>query len=512
MASTVTGTNVGLTRAGAAVPATLSYDAAAYTVSLQPQRALDLLASYTVTVGTDLKDVAGNSLAADQSWSFKTADGTWQTASRLDAANAVSLNPDIAIDADGNAVALWASQASSGYYEIRAATYGASSGWGSVATVSTNSTYDALVPKVRLDGQGNALAIWAQVDGAAPGNGLGLWSARYVKGQGWQAPVLVSTYLPSFPEVSFALDASGNAIAAWTQSVGPGLSGNMDIWAARFTPAGGWQAATRVGSSANIGTFDSASEVNVVMDEAGDAYVLWIQTASSNPVWFARYQAGSGWQAAVSLGAQQLGYPFAPKLAVSASGQVVALWNTFVYAGGPYRFDLWWSALDAPGGGWSTPALLENDDAGDARNQAVVADSAGHFHAVWQQYASTYNSNLQHRQYTPGSGWGTTETISTASGTYDQNRSPSLVADRNGNLMAVWGVYASGNGGAQEGTFARRYIAGEGWQPTNRLDLAQGGSALSTSLAVNPSGLIAATWMEPTLYRSDGPVWVNLLR
>jgi len=60
-----------------------------------------------------------------------------------------------------------------------------------------------------------------------------------------------------------------------------------------------------------------------------------------------------------------------------------------------------------------------------------------------------------------GAGTGAGSSISAANGKYDQNRSPSLVADRNGNLMTLWGVHASGFGGAQEGTFARPYVAGE---------------------------------------------------
>ena len=35
--------------------------------------------------------------------------------------------------------------------------------------------------------------------------------------------------------------------------------------------------------------------------------------------------------------------------------------------------------------------------------------------------------------------------------------------------MAIWGVYGSGLAGAGEGTFARRYAAGEGWQSSVRI-------------------------------------------
>ncbi len=193
----------------------------------------------------------------------------------------------------------------------------------------------------------------------------------------------------------------------------------------RFTPAGGWQAPVRVGSSANIGIYDQAEQPQVAVDAAGNAYVLWVQRASESPVWVARYQVGSGWQPAVSLGAVRRGDPYAPRLAVSGSGQVMALWNAFVPSGTWYRFDLWWSALATPGGSWTSPALLENDDVGDAMNQVLTVDGAGNFHAIWQQQdVSNYRSDLVHRRYTPGVGWEATTTVSTANGTYFQNRFP----------------------------------------------------------------------------------------
>lgn len=75
-----------------------------------------------------------------------------------------------------------------------------------------------------------------------------------------------------------------------------------------------------------------------------------------------RYQAGTGCQAAICGGATQFGDPFAPRLAVSRTGQVIALWNSFIYVGRPYRSDVWSSFLASPSGTWSTQALIENND------------------------------------------------------------------------------------------------------------------------------------------------------
>ncbi len=504
LATTVTDSNLRITRLGVAVPGSLNYDATKNKISFAPTKALDLLANYTVTAGTGLKDLAGNSLAAEKSWSFRTADGSWEAPHELDPATTSSADQAVAAqDGQGNTVVAWTSTITGSNFEIRTAVQSASGSWSSASGLSTPGNYSALSPRIGFDGLGNGLAVWIQ-SGNAGDAGTEVWSSRFVKGTGWQTPTrLDRTFDTAGYSASLAIDADGNAFAVWGKR--ETQYGNSDIWGARFTPGGGWQASTRLGSSANIGTYDQAEQPQVAVDAAGNAYVLWVQRSSEAPVWVARYQVGTGWQPAVSLGAVRQGDPHAPRLAVSSSGRVMALWNSFVYAGGPYRFDLWWSALETPGGSWTPPALLENEDGGDAKNQALVADGAGNFHAIWQQSPFEYRSDLLYRRYTPGSGWSTVTTISTTNGDEFQNRVPSLVADRNGNLMALWAVFR-GTGAAEEGTFARRYVAGEGWRATFRVGVAGAPPAASTSLSVQADGTMGAAWMEPAQFRGDGPI------
>ena len=501
LATTVTDSNLRITRLGVAVPGSLNYDVTKHKISFAPAKALDLLANYTVTAGTGLKDLAGNSLAAEKSWSFRTADGSWDVPHEIEPATATADHAVTAQDGQGNMVVAWTSRPLGGFFEIRTAVQSSDGNWSGGSRLSTPGNYNALFPQIRFDSQGNGIALWMQLDGT----GAEVWSSRFVKGVGWQAPTQLdrTTINTGYP-ASLAVDAEGNAFAVWGKL--ESQYGNSDIWGARFTPSGGWQKPVRLGSSANIGIYDQAEQPQVAVDAAGNAYVLWVQRASEAPVWVARYQVGSGWQPAVSLGASRLGDPYGPKLAVSSSGQVMALWNSFIYVGGPYRFDLWWSVLSAPGGNWTPSALLENEDGGHAFNQALVADNAGNLHAIWQQYRSEYGSEIVYRRYTGGSGWNTPTTVSTTHGTYYSNRLPSLVADRNGNLMALWGVYQSGYGGEQEGTFSRRYVAGEGWRTPLRVSATGATPAITTSLDVQSDGSIAATWMEPAEFRSDGAI------
>lgn len=79
-ATTVTGSSVTLRdAAGASVAASVSYDAAARQATLNPTADLAPDSAYTATVkggGGGVKDSAGNALAADKVWSFRTATGS----------------------------------------------------------------------------------------------------------------------------------------------------------------------------------------------------------------------------------------------------------------------------------------------------------------------------------------------------------------------------------------------------------------------------------------------------
>lgn len=72
-ASTVNGTNFTLTNAaGTAVAATITYDAATTTATLNPDASLAALTTYTATVN-GVQDTVGNQMTAAHTWSFTTA-------------------------------------------------------------------------------------------------------------------------------------------------------------------------------------------------------------------------------------------------------------------------------------------------------------------------------------------------------------------------------------------------------------------------------------------------------
>jgi hypothetical protein len=94
------------------VPATVGYAAATHTASLTPNSSLAASTTYNATVTTAVKDLFGNALSADQTWSFTTAAGptcpcsAWNGSATpaspsVDDPNAVELGVKFKVDLDG---------------------------------------------------------------------------------------------------------------------------------------------------------------------------------------------------------------------------------------------------------------------------------------------------------------------------------------------------------------------------------------------------------------------------
>ena len=85
-ASTITTTNFTLVKQGTSTPVAATVSYAGQTATLDPSSDLDASSTYTATVkggSSGVKDLAGNALASDSTWTFTTASGGGTTSSFL---------------------------------------------------------------------------------------------------------------------------------------------------------------------------------------------------------------------------------------------------------------------------------------------------------------------------------------------------------------------------------------------------------------------------------------------
>ncbi len=154
---------------------------------------------------------------------------------------------------------------------------------------------DGFEPEVVVAPSGTVIAVWTRSDGT----NFRIQSASRTPTGSWSVPQTVSDPGVSASGPSLAVDASGNAVAAWTQS-----NGELRITAA-YRPAGGSFGAP-IGVS-EVGADATAPDVS--MDSAGNALVGWQRTDGTN----LRVQA--------SVRSPGVGGTFGPISTLSASGQ-----------------------------------------------------------------------------------------------------------------------------------------------------------------------------------------------
>ena len=141
--------------------------------------------------------------------------GSWGTWARLDAStNLVAERAKVALSSNGSALAVWReSNPGDSFYSMKASRYDPAAGsWNAPVTLETLLTnVEAEDPAVAIDAQGNGIAMWAQ--------NSRLFYNLYKVGAGWQGAVQVDvdvSQLLGTKSIQLATTPDGRAVATWT--------------------------------------------------------------------------------------------------------------------------------------------------------------------------------------------------------------------------------------------------------------------------------------------------------
>jgi len=363
-------------------------------------------------------DANGNALAVWQQsdgtrydiWAnrYVAATGLWGAAARIETSADAAYSPQIAIDANGNALAVW--QQSSNIWASR---YTANTGWGTPVKIQTGTDY-AYGVQIAIDANGNALAVWIQIDTA-----VHIWANRYTANTGWGTATTIETNNADnadYPQIAF--DANGNAMAVWSQSTAAVGS----IWANRYTANSGWGVATTIESGAG-----DAYGPQIAVDASGNALVVWSQTNGTvYSAWANRYSAGQ-WGSAALIETNDTDSVGGPRIAIDASGNAIAVWSQKSGATNGL-----WANRYATGAGWETAVVISTYDGSYADYPQIAFDANGNAMAVWNQYrVHAYN------RYINGTGWGLAARVEPVYHN-DPTGGAAIAVDPNGNALAVW--------------------------------------------------------------------------
>ena len=368
-----------------------------------------------------------NGLGTNNIWAnhYNADTKKWGTAQIIQASEDEALYPQVAVDPGGNAVAVWCQFYSPGIYNIWASRYDAGEGtWGTSQIIQTG-TADAMYPQIAVDSSGNAIAVWYQDDGSVHYN---TWANRYDADTGtWGTSVLIEGKSEGAVGPRVAIDTDGNAVSVWCQLSSPT---EYSIFANRYDSAlGTWEGAEII----QAGTTD-ALYPDVAIDTNGNAIAVWYQDdgTGSYRIFANRYDAATGmWEnpMIIQVGSGDAAYP---KVAVDTSGNAIAVWYQ---DDGTGSYRIWANRYDTALGTWGTAGVIQSGS-GDAESPRVAVDTNGNAVAVWYQDDGTVNYNIWANRFDAASGtWGTAVLIQKGTG---DAAYPSVAVNPDGNGVAVW--------------------------------------------------------------------------
>jgi hypothetical protein len=246
------------------------------------------------------------------------ASGVWQAPVDLSVAGQSAERPSVAVDMRGNVAVVW--ERHDGKNEIiqGALRPAASGAWGAPENLSAPEQ-NALDAQVVFDPQGDAIAVWERYDGKTE---VVQAAIHPVAGPVWQAPVNLSAggIIAERPRV--AVDPQGNAVAVWERFNGE----NSAIQAAVRPAAGGlWQAPLDISAPGK-----TAFNPQVAFDAQGNAIAVWEHSNGTNEIVQAAVRpAVSGtWQTPTDLSAVGQNAE-RPQVAFDPYGNALAVWQRY---------------------------------------------------------------------------------------------------------------------------------------------------------------------------------------
>jgi hypothetical protein len=300
----------------------------------------------------------------------RPAGGSWSAPVTLSKPGAGSAL--VAVDPEGEVTAVWLLEREEGWRSVvQSATRPAGGPWSAPVNLSPERKA-ARSPQVALDPQGGATAVWEEESSGAT------QSATRPPGGNWSAPVTLSAtgVRAAWPQV--AVDSQGNATAVWAGAVFSGGRIQSHRIQTATRPAGGsWSAPVSISKPGHRHVQDP----QIAVDPQGEATAIWQRSNGSDlVVQGATRPAGGSWSAPVEItaghgqGGQHL------RLVVDSWGNATAIWEgydsnqgtTFAIQG----------AKRPPGGAWSRPTDISRRTKNLGEPQIAV-DPQGRSTAIW---------------------------------------------------------------------------------------------------------------------------------
>jgi len=377
--------------------------------------------------------------------------------------------PAIAMDADGDYVVVWASIGQDGSsYGIYLQRYNAAGvPQGGETLVNTTTADSQREPSVAMDADGDFVVTWSS--NAQDGSEYGVYFQRFnaagvPQGVETRANTVTANH-QSQPSV--AMDADGDFVITWSSNL-QDLS-SFGIYFQRFNAAGVPQGAE---TRANDTTDNNQAGPSVAMDADGDFVIAWYtlgQDLSAYAIYAKRYSAnGLAADPESRVNTTTANSQVFPSVAMAADGSHIVTWESQLQDGS--ENGIYAQRYNAAGVPRGTETPVNTTTVGDQAASRVVMDADGDAVIAWTSEPQDGGGSGVYAQRfdATGAAQGLETLVNTT--TANSQSQPSLAMDADGDFVAAW--TSSGQDGSGSGIYARRYRGPESvdlslWQSDN---------------------------------------------
>jgi hypothetical protein len=446
-----------------------------------------------------------------------TAAAVWSAPVTLSAAGQDGKYPQVAADSTGNAVFAWersdGSTACNNFpcERIQGRARSAAGTLSAVQNISAAGKY-AINPQVAVDPNGNAVFIWAQ---QVTPTEVVIVARRRSAGGVLGSPKSISAKIgpkggyPYGGEAVVGVDSNGNAVIVWERT---DTAGDVRIQTRSLSASGTLSSIQNLSPSGKDG-----SRPHVAVDPNGNAVFVWnssdkttncsgggpcssaqARTRTAAGVLSAIQTLSSGGGQAAQDAVFQL-----PQVGVDAGGNAIFVWRRYDQTtncgGGPCP-RIWTRARSAAGVLSATQTVSGPIGANLVPPQ-VATDQSGDAVFVWQATDSMGFPRINGRARSAAGGLSTIQVLSDANAT-----APQVGVDAGGNALFVWQQGASGCQTFPCYRIQTRARSAQGTLSSVEFLSAAGQTANEPHVAVAANGMAAADWrrFDGTKYRIQG--------
>jgi hypothetical protein len=383
-------------------------------------------------------DSAGNATAVWQQYrggkliyenAVRQAGGPWSTPSPFSGGLEGAYGLQIAVDSLGNETAIWVRRVGRSWV-VQSATRSVGGSWSAPIALSAPG---AGSPLLVAGPEGNVTAVWLLV--REEGRRSVVQSATRSAGGTWSAPVALSPPRKNARSPRIALDPQGGATAVWQEAYsGAAESATRSsggIWSAPVTLS-----VTGVRADWPQVAVDSQGNATAVWAaRACNCRRIGIQ---GRRIQTATRPAGGTWSAPVSISKAGRRLVQDPQIAVSPQGEATAIWQRSNGSSLAVQ-----GATRPAGGVWSRPVDITTGLGRGGQKLQLGVDSWGNATAIWEGYDTRPGPNfaIQAAKHPPGGTWSRPTDISRWTNTLGE---PQLAVDPQGRSTAIWAIDAKG--------------------------------------------------------------------